>query len=47
VTDRRAPPEPSRRVTPNRDGGKTDLVPQRGRRADGAGNRGRIIDLFV
>lgn len=47
ITDRGAPPEPSRRVTPNRDSGKSDLVPLRARRREGGSNRGRIIDLLV
>jgi hypothetical protein len=47
ITDRGAPPEPSRRVTPNRDSGKSDLVPLRARRREGSSNRGQIIDFVV
>jgi hypothetical protein len=47
ITDRRAPPEPSKRVTPNRDGGKTDLVPLRARRGPSSDARGQIIDMMV
>lgn len=47
ITDRGAPPEPSRRVTPNRDSGKSDLVPRRARGREGTNSRGQIIDLLV
>jgi hypothetical protein len=47
ITDRAAPPEPSRRVTPNRDAGKSDLVPHRARRRESTNTRGQIIDMMV
>jgi hypothetical protein len=47
IADRGAPPEPSRRVTANRDSGKSDLVPLRARRREGGSSRGQIIDLLV
>jgi hypothetical protein len=44
-----APIEPARRVTANRDGGRTDLAPQQqaSRGQPTARGRGRLIDLFV
>lgn len=47
VTDRRSPPEPSRRVTANREGGKADLSPKRNLRSAASSPRGQIVDLFV
>jgi len=43
-----SPIEPGRRVTANREGGRSDLAPQEHRHGQAAGSpRGRLIDLFV
>jgi hypothetical protein len=43
-----APIEPAKRVTANRDGGRSDLqAQQQPQRAGHAQTRGRLIDLFV
>ena len=43
-----APIEPARRVTPGRQGGRTDLTPQQGQRnVQGSYRRGRLIDLSI
>jgi hypothetical protein len=45
--DRGTVPEPSRRVTANREGGKADFPPQSNRRSEASGTRGRAVDLSV
>ncbi|HYM03690.1 MAG TPA: hypothetical protein VET85_12140 [Stellaceae bacterium] len=43
-----APIEPARRVTANRDTGRSDLVPHQTQRAQASlPNRGRLLDLDV
>jgi hypothetical protein len=43
-----SPIEPSRRVTANREGGRSDLAPQEQSRGLAAGSpRGRLIDVSV